>query len=245
MMNKLAESMIKFKWMIILIVLSLTIFFGYRITSLHINADIISSLPDDDPVAKLYKDIGTEFGGNDMGMIVLENENIFNVEVIEHIKQITDSIRYTLGVSTVTSLTNILDIKSSEWGIEIGKLFDEYELPTDPSDLDSLKAYVLSKEMYRGVIVSDDCKATAIMFTLLPDADNQTIAKEIKEKIKNMNLPETIYFGGLPMMMNDINDLIISDIIWLIPIVFLVIAIILLISFQSFRGVLLPLLTEN
>ena len=57
-----------------------------------------------------------------------------------------------------------------------------------------------------------------------------------------MDLPETTYFGGLPMMMNDINDLIVSDIVWLVPIVFLVIAIILLLSFKSFRGVLLPLL---
>ena len=244
-MEKLSRIIIKLKWIIVASVLALTIFFGYQTKNLHINSDIISSLPDDEPVAKLYKDIGTEFGGNDMGMIVLETENVFSAEVIEHIRQITDSIRYTSGVSTVTSLTNILDIKSSDWGIEIGKLVDEYELPTDPSDLDSLKAYVLSKDMYRRVIVSDDCKATAIMFTLLPDADNQTIAKEIKEKIENMNLPETLYFGGLPMMMNDINDLIISDIIWLIPIVFLVIAIILWVSFQSFLGVLLPLLTAG
>jgi len=242
-MNRFVKSIIRLKWLIISVVMVLTVFFGYQTKNLHINSDIISSLPDDEPVAKLYKDIGTEFGGNDMGMIVLETENIFNAEVIEHIKQITDSLKYTIGVSTVTSLTNILDIKSSEWGIEIGKLVDEYELPTDQSDLDSLKAYVLSKEMYRGAIVSDDCKATAIMFTLLPDADNQTIAKEIKDKIENMDLPETLYFGGLPMMMNDINDLIISDIIWLIPIVFLVIAIILWVSFKSFRGILLPLLT--
>jgi hypothetical protein len=244
-MNRFVKAIIRLKWLIISVVVVLTIFFGYQLKNLPINPDVIDSLPDDDPTAKLYKDIGTEFAGNDMGMIVLETKDVFNAEVIKHVKQITDSIKYTQGVSTVTSLTNILDIKSSEWGIEIGKLVDEYELPTDPSDLDSLKSYALSKDMYRGVIVSDDSKATAIMFTLLPDADNQTIAKEIKGKIENMNLPETLYFGGLPMMMNDINDLIVSDIIWLIPIVFLVIAIILGISFKSFRGVLLPLLTAG
>lgn len=207
-MNKFVKLIIRLKWLIVLVVLALTIFFGYQLKNLPINPDIIASLPDDDPTAKLYKDIGTEFAGNDMGMIVLETKDVFNAEVIKHVKQITDSIKYTQGVSTVTSLTNILDIKSSEWWIEIGKLVDEYELPTDQSDLDSLEAYVLSKDMYRGVIVSDDCKATAIMFTLLPNADNQTIAKEIKDKIENMNLSETLYFGGFPMMMNDINDLI-------------------------------------
>jgi len=244
-MNRFAEGIVKFKWLIIIAVVGLTVFFSYQVKDLHINSDIISSLPDDDPAARLYKEIGTQFGGNDMGLIVLETNDVFKAEVIQRIKQITDSLKYTNGVSSVTSLTNILDIKSSEWGIEIGKLVDEYDLPIEQSQLDSLKNYVFSKEMYRGAVVSEDGTATAIMFTLLPDADKQAIAKEIKDKIEALDLPETIYFGGLPMMMNDINDLIVSDIVWLVPIVFLVIAIILLLSFKSFRGVLLPLLTAG
>lgn len=244
-MNLFAERIVQYKWLIIAIVFLLTVLLGSQISRLHINADIISSLPDDDPAAKLYKEIGTEFGGNNMGIIVLETHEVFRPEVLQHIQQITDSIRYSKGVSTVTSLTNILDIKSTDWGIEIGQLIDEYDMPVEESTLDSLKNYVLANEMYRGTIVSDDSSSTAILFTLLPDEDHQAIAKAIKQKILKMNLPETLYFGGLPIMMNDINDLIISDIVWLIPIVFLVIAGILLVSFKSLRGVLLPLLTAG
>nr|HPO64227.1 50S ribosome-binding GTPase [Candidatus Kapabacteria bacterium] len=211
-MEKLSRIIIKLKWIIVASVLALTIFFGYQTKFLTINSDILSSLPDDDPVASLYKEIGTQFGGNDMGMIVLETDNVFKAEVLQHIKQITDSLKYTDGVSTVTSLTNILDIKSSEWGIEIGKLVDEYNLPNKQAQLDSLKNYVFSKEMYKGAIVSEDGTATVVMFTLLPDADKQAVAKEIKSKIENLNLPEKLYFGGLPMMMNDISDLILADI---------------------------------
>lgn len=244
-MTRFAEIIAKQRWLIITVILLLTIFLGFQIKNLHINADIISSLPDDDPVAKLYKDIGTEFGGNDMGMIVLETSDVFEKEVIEQIKQITDSVRYTLGISSVTSLTNILDIKSTEDGIEISKLVDEYDLPSTKAELDSLKNYIFSKEMYKAAIVSDDGTATAIMFTLLPDADNQVIAKEIKSKIENLKLSGKLYFGGLPMMMNDINDLIVSDIVWLVPIIFIVLLVILLISFKSLRDAVLPLIVAG
>jgi hypothetical protein len=74
------------------------------------------------------------------------------------------------------------------------------------------------------------------------NADKQLIAKGIRHKIEGLNLPETLYFGGLPMMMNDVSDLILDDIIWLVPIVFVIIAFILLISFRSLHGVVLPLL---
>lgn len=244
-MKRFAESISKLKLLIITTILLLTIFFGFQLKNLHINSDIISSLPNDDHAAKLYKEISKEFGGNDMGIIVLKTRNIFDKEVLEHIKQITDSIRYTQGISSVTSLTNILDIKTSEWGIEIGKLVDEYELPSTQSALDSLKAYVMSKELYKGVIVSDDGTAAAIIYKLLPDVENQDIALEIKHKIENLNLPEILYFGGLPNMMNDMNKLIITDIIWLIPIIFIVLFIILFLNFKSFWDALLPLITAG
>ncbi|UCH13590.1 MAG: RND family transporter [Bacteroidales bacterium] len=244
-MEKLTQGIVKLKWVIIVIVTGLTFFFGYQIKHLTINSDILSTLPDDDPTAILYKNIGAQYGGNEIGMIVLETDNVFKTSVLQHIKQITDSLRITAGVSTVTSLTNILDIRSSEWGIEIGKLVDEYDLPDEKSELDSLKEYVFSKDMYKGAIVSEDGTATVILFTLLTDADKQAAAEEIKAKVEVLDLPEIIYFGGLPFMLSDITDLILSDMIWLIPVVFVIIAFILLFSFRSVRGMLLPLLTAG
>lgn len=242
-MNKLAEGIVKLRWLIIVVVVVLTAFLGYQIKDLKIDSDIISSLPDDDPAALLYKNIGKEFGGNDMGMIIIETDNVFKKEVIEYVKQITDTLRITDGISTVTSLTNVLDIKGSEWGIEIGTLLDEYDLPDTKAELDTLKKRVFSKDMYKGTIVSEDGTSTLIMFTLLDGADKQLVAKNIKEKITELDIPENLYFGGLPFMMNDIADLIVSDIIKLIPITFFLIAFILFLAFKSTRGVLLPMLT--
>ncbi len=242
-MERFAEIIIKLKWVIIVSVIGFTLFFGYQIKHLTINSDILSTLPDDDPTGLLYKNIGAQFGGNEIGMIVLEADDIFQTDVLQHIKQVTDSLKITGGISTVTSLTNILDIRSSEWGIEIGNLVDEYDLPNVQSELDSLKEYVFSKEMYKGAVVSEDGTATVILFTVLADADKQVVAEKIKTKVEALNLPETIYFGGLPFMLNDITGLLVSDMIWLIPVVFVVIAFILLVSFRSSSGMLLPLLT--
>jgi len=242
-MNKLAEGIVKLKWLIIIVVIVLTAFLGYQIKDLKINSDIISSLPDDDPVALLYKNIGKEFGGNDIGMIIIETDDVFKKAVIESVKQITDTLRVLDGISTITSLTNILDIRGSEWGIEIGTLLDEYDLPDSKAELDALKEKVFSKDMYKGTIVSEDGTSTLIIFTLLDGADKQAVAEKIKEKTSELDIPEKLYFGGLPFMMNDIASLIASDIIRLIPITFFLIAFILFLGFKSTRGVILPMLT--
>ena len=244
-MNKLAEGIIKFRWLIIIAVLGLTAFFGYQLKDIKIDADVINSLPDDDTTAVLYTDIGNKYGGNTMGVVIIQADNIFNTKVLEDIKQVTDTVKYIDGISTVTSLTDVIDIKGSDWGIEIGKLIDEYDLPSTQAQLDSLKHRVMSKEMYKGNIISEDGTSTLVMFTLLDDADKQAVAKEIKEKITKLNLPEKISFGGIPMMMDDISTLMLIDMRNLIPITFIIIMLVLLISFRSARGVILPLLTAS
>ncbi len=242
-MEKLAQLIIKFRWAIIILVLSLTVFLGFQISHMKINSDVVSALPDDDPDAVLFKKIGTEFGGNKIGMIILETDDIYTNPVLEHIRQITDSLSYMDGIASVTSITNILDIKSGEFGFEVGNLIDEYELPYSQERLEQLKQRIAEKEMYKGVIVSEDGTATLVMFTLTDDADIQKVSGAVIEKVSSLELTEKVYYAGLPMIVYAISDLIASDLARLIPITFLVIALVLFISFRTLRGVVLPLLT--
>ncbi len=234
--KKCSKLVLKIKWVIILLVLAITAFFAYQIPKIRINSDVISSLPDNDPDAVLLKKIGAQFGGNRMGMIILESDNIFTPEVLAHVRQITDSVEEIEGISSVTSLTNIMDIKEGEYGMEIGKLVDENDLPDSPEEFSQLKERVLSKEMYKGSIVSEDGTATIIIFSLFDDADIQTLANAVKEKTEALHLPEHIYYAGSPMMITSIAHLISADLKRLLPIAFLLIAVVLFVGFRSLEG---------
>ncbi len=244
-MKELASKILKYRWIIIIVVLSITAFLGYQIKNMQINSDVISSLPDDDPDAFLFKKIGQNFGGNKVGMVILEADNIFNNEVLAHVQLITDSLSMMDGISTVTSISNIIDIRGGENGFEVGQLIDEYALPYSQEELDRLKNRVLEKDMYRGVIVSIDETATLIIFTLFDDSDLQEMAGRVKRMTHSLNLPENLYYAGLPMMVGEIADLIAADLIVLLPIAFLVIALVLALSFRTVRGVVLPMLTAT
>ncbi len=241
-MERFSEFVVKTKWYIIFFVIIATVFFTFQIPGIKINSDVISSLPADDKDAVLLKKIGEKFGGNRLGMVILDDENIFSNEVLKHIKLITDSLKQIEGISSVTSLTNTMQIKESEDGIEIGKLVDEYDLPDTREELNKLKQDVLSNEMYRGTIVSEDGTATVIIFTLADEADIQTVAKAVEEKTEGMQLPEKIYYAGSPMMITSIARLISADMKLLFPIALVVIALVLFVSFRSFSGVIMPLM---
>jgi len=238
-MNKLAKSILRYRWVIIILVILFTLFTGYQVTRMQINSDVISSLPDDDPDAALLKSIAHQFGSNKMGMVILETDDIYKTEVLEHVRQVTDTLKNIDGIISVTSLTNIIDI--SEMGV--GTLVDPYNLPEEEWELEDLRKRVNAKDMYRGSIVSEDGTATLIIFSLSEEADAELVARTVIKKTENMDLPETLYYAGSPMMVTSISNLIKGDLTRLLPIAFLVIAVILAFSFRSFRGVLLPLIT--
>ena len=241
--NKISEKILLFKWFTLLFVLVCTVFLGIQIAKLTIDADVLSSLPDDDKNALLLKEIGEKFGGNRMGIVILETDNIYKTEVIEHVRTLTDTVGKIEGISSVSSLSNIINIKGGESGIEIGGLVDKYNLPKTEEDFQLLRDNIGSNEMYKGSIVSEDETSTLVIFTLDDSANVNEVARNVIDKTKALHLPEKLYYIGSPMLITYIAELMKNDLTKLLPIAFLLIAIILFFSFRSISGVLLPLIT--
>lgn len=241
--DNISKQILRFRWLIILTVILGTAFSAFQISKLSIDADVLSSLPDDDKHAVLLKKIGENFGGNRMGIVILETDNIYETKVIEHIRTLTDTIAKIEGISSVSSLSNIINIKGSDEGIEIGRLVDEYELPATKEAFDELRSNIAANEMYKGSIVSEDESSCLVVFTLEDKADVNVVAREVLDKTEALQLPEKLYYIGSPMLITYIAALMKNDLITLLPIAFLLIAIILFVSFRSVKGVMLPLLS--
>ena len=117
-------------------------------------------------------------------------------------------------------------------------------MPETSEELDSIKHYVLSKEMYNGSLISSDATTTLIVAKIINNnGDKQTITNNIKRIATELNIPEKIYYGGIPFMIFEISNIISHDMFGLGFAAFILIAFILLLSFKTARGVILPLLT--
>jgi predicted RND superfamily exporter protein len=146
------------------------------------------------------------------------------------------------GISSVTSITNIMQIDGGDFGIEVGRLVDEWEIPEEQADLDKLRSSVMANDMYRSTIVSDDGTATLIVFSLPDEVDIQVVSADVLALVDSLSLPENVYFTGAPLLVSAISGLITKDMSRLIPISFLVIGLVLFLGFKRASGVLLPLL---
>jgi predicted RND superfamily exporter protein len=226
-------------------VVATTLFLGNQLRYLKVNADVLESLPDSDKNARLLKRIAANFGGNNIGVVILETDNVYQTKVLEQVQAITDSLKEIKGIISVSSLTNIIQIKRTDEGIEVGTLVDEYDLPESKEALDALKEAVLANEMYKGSIVSEDGTATLVMFTLDGTEVVNSVAANVISVISKLGIKEKVYYSGSPMLVSAIAELMRKDLTTLLPIAFILIAVVLFISFRSVAGVILPLLTAS
>ncbi|MEJ2594027.1 MAG: MMPL family transporter [bacterium] len=242
-MKNTARGIIRYRKAILVFTLLITILSGYFMKDLEVDPDVFNYLPDDDPAATLFNQIGMTYGGNYIAIIGLEADDVFTYEVLEQLRTLTDSLEIMEGVGTVTSLTNIIDIKGSDWGIEVGTLVDRWNLPHTEKALDSLRKYTLSEDMYRGTMVSADGTFTAIMIRIREGTDKIGAARRIRAFADSLDDGYKLYYGGLPFTLLSLADIILGDLVFLAPLTALVIILVLIWGFRSWRGVLLPLLT--
>ena len=242
-MNKFAEYVLRFRLSIIIATILTTLFFAYQLKDLTVNSDIITYLKPDDPAVVLFNRIGKEYAGSAMAMVGIEAEDVFENSTLNTIDALTEKFKQIDGVVSVMSLTDILDIKSVEGGMEVGRLIDKNNIPTDPEELRQIRSYALSKDMYNGRVVSPDGKITIIIARMQQQSDKPSIAAKIKSIALKEAIGYKLYFSGMPMQMLEVNDIIINDMLWLVPIVALMLVLVLYASFRSKRGVILPLLT--
>lgn len=243
-MKRLTALIFRFRKSILIGTGLLTLFFGYQLLHLRINSDIVGYLPKDDPAVILFNQVGEVFSGNDLALVAVDCPDVFSAPALLHIKDLTDRLKALDGVSAVTSLTDVIDIrKGADGSVEVGKLIDPDHLPETPAQLAQVKTYTFGKEFYRGRIVSADSRSTLIVCRLKAGIDKVAATRAIRRTALEAKVPERLYFGGVPFLICELSDAIFNDLKALIPLVAILVMLTLYVSFRTGRGVLVPLVS--
>lgn len=239
-MNIINRLVFQFPKVIIGIIILLTGFFGYQAFDIGINTDIKDMFPQDDPAVAVFDSVSEKYGGSEMIILMLGDENIIDLQSLRNIDTLTRRFGKIEGINQVRSITNIEEIRGEGMTIEVGEFIQD--LPKNTSEVDSVRKRLLKHERYLGTLVSEDLQYATIIAQLNSDADQKTVVAQIKEVRRNVQLTEQNYLTGSPVLTKELADNMQQDITRLLPFVSLVVMMILFISFRSGRGVLLPLI---
>ncbi len=240
-MRSFARGIIRFRWLVLCFVVLITGGLVYATKYLTVNNDYDTWMPENDRVTELYLQVDHQFGANALVFAVLDcsEEGVFNPACLGLVQRLTDALEEIPELFNVTSLTNVLDIRKAEGGVEVGDLIPE--IPDSRDDLERLKGYVLSQEMYVNTLISPDAKYTVLAANIEGGADEGVAAEKVLGTIREVVGDHPYYFGGDPALIVYMDRYMNRDLAFLVPVMLVVMVLILGFSFRRFWGVVLPL----
>src|SRR5205809_175006 len=121
----------------------------------------------------------------------------------------------------------------------------EASLPETPEEIATLRARLDDEPALRGVLVTPDQRAALVLLDFYDGVSGQDVVARTASLAEPYGgRPLDFYFAGEPMfVMASLEQS--REIAWRIPLTFLVIAGMLLLSFRSVQGMLVPMLTAT
>ncbi|NLK07712.1 MAG: RND family transporter [Firmicutes bacterium] len=240
-MGSLGKFVYRHSVKIIAVVLLLTALFGYQARSVGITTDLKDFFPEGHPQVITYEAVEDTFGSAEFIMVAVSAPDIFEAGTLTNIQTLTRQLEGLDGVDRVRSLTNIEEVRGSEWGIEVAPLMGNI-----PQGIDAVTAFrtrVLSDSMYAGSIVADDGTAALLVVEVETKADSLALADEVQKLITDYTGPEKVYLTGTPVLNSVLAKSMTADLKILFPIVLVLVAVVLFLHFHDITGVVLPFAT--
>ncbi|MCD4733074.1 MMPL family transporter, partial [bacterium] len=240
-MKHFADFVIRFRWPVLVVIVALTAFFAVAALDLEIKTDFLASLNEGDSLVQLYDYIGDNFGGNDVAMIALKTDEVFSPDVIAGLQGFTEEAEGLAEIESVLSLASIMDIRQTGDGVEVRDLIPAGE-SLSSEELTALREYTLSKPMYTGIFVSPDARVVTLLCRLKPDVERVELSGRLRElAFSTFGEEAELYFAGLPFQIFYMDEMILDDLVLLIPLVAALVLLILALFYRHLAGVFLPL----
>jgi hypothetical protein len=247
-MRRFAHALVARPWIVLGIVALLTAGFAYFARHARIDSSVGTLIDPDSPAAQYYEEARRVFGQDETDIAMIAADDVFTTRTLGKIASLTKAIAAVPGVARVRSLATENNLRvTGDGDIDTSPLMPT--VPTDAAALDDLRRAVMANPLLVNNLVSAAGDAAAILVAYEPMADAAFVASGAHDRIEALVAaaagPEQTYFVGIPALKVRSAELMRSDILTFGPACFVVVSLVLLLSFRTLRGMLLPAVTTG
>ena len=198
-----------------------------------------------DPGIPIYEQAKKDFGNDDVYVIAMETEDVFQRGNLERLSRLTEELLTLPGVASVESLTRVLSVRydTERELVAVSRLMKQ--VPTEPSELADLRRRALADPIYPKTLVSKDGRTAAISITFQPMTDGDFVALGLDERIEEILGREKgpahrFYVAGRPHIRSKAYHLMTRDMAMFIPLAVVIASVCMGLMLGSFYGTVIP-----
>lgn len=234
----MTDFIFKYRWIIIILCLLTGAASLLVIPRTKVDPEMRNYIPQSIESRIQTDKIESEFGVQDLVIIMFTDDNIFQTNNLNQIKAIDKSISIISGVSSRISPFTVKSISSAEGMMTVDPLIKG--IPADTTELKQLGKSILENRFARGIVVSSDLTTASITATINNSVAEKTTLHEIDSVINSNPGRTKITKGGLPYIRQSILKDVSKDGVILIPVSLIIMLVILKLNLGSWRKVIMP-----
>lgn len=248
-MKLLAEWIVKRRFLILLTVLLVTLFFGYHAFRIEMYTAFSDLLPRDHPFIRVHNKFSKVFGGANVVLLSVEVKegDIFNSRTLEKIKKLTELLELTPGASNYQIFSiarqKVKDVRATSWGIEVQPIMWP-TVPQTSDGIEQLRNAIYANPTIAGRLVSMDGKAALISAAFHEERlDYARLFQRIQSAIHEVeDKNTTVYAAGEPILYGWIYYHL-KEVAFVIALTCLTLLGILILYYRNLNGVIIPSLS--
>ncbi len=226
-------------WLFIALFAGITLVMAAWLPRVEIDAEVKNQLPPDMPARLDIAAIEEVFGGTEMLMVVLEDDDVLDRPTLERVRAIGEGLAHRDEVDRVIGLFTLTDIQGEGGMMVVEEAVDA--IPETPEEREALAGRLAANDLVYGNVVARDFTAVATIALLSTGASDDATTSAVREVLAAHPGPETVYLAGMPEVRRGVSADIRSDMRRFAPVGLLVLLGFLYACFRQARGVLLPL----
>jgi predicted RND superfamily exporter protein len=248
-LERYARFLTRRAWLVLGAVALATVALAAGTRRLRSEFSVESMLPASHPFVQIDRRIRREFGGHNTMIVAIvpRDGDVWRPEVLEVVQQVTIAALRLPDViaQNVVSLAAPSVRHAEESGGSISVDYLMRDVPRTPEEIARLRARVDDDPQLRGLLVTPDDRAAIVLVDFWDGVDSRDIFERtagLAEPYRDR--PLDFWFAGEAMFaMQDREQS--REMAWRIPVTFAVIAGMLLLSFRSLQGMIVPMLTAT
>jgi len=249
MIERTIKLVLRYNKLFIFGTLLLTAILFFRFARVELGASLAGLMPPrTDPEFVFLNKTYDDFGSDYFLLVSITGDNVFSFPTLRKVQKLTSEISEHDSVSRVLSLSTANIIKSKGRELYLHNMSDN--IPRTKREIAQFRKDILQNPLYADSLISDDEKTTMVtIFFEEVSPDRKIREKRLRSAVKEVQAmalaaagPEEIHIAGFPATTASVYKMIVADLSTFVPLSLVIIILIMLISFRSWRCVLMSII---
>jgi uncharacterized protein len=210
---------------------------------LQIDPSLERLLPSDDAAAGVLSRLRTQFGDTDPLLLTVRLPQVFSVEGLAAVDQLTQRLQAVPGVRDVVSLATVPNLLAEEDVLDVGSFTRQAQ--ENPDSIPRMADQLAANPLYAGTLVADEGRVTALLLSL-DGVDAETFRREgYAQRLREAaTVPgvEALALTGAMVVQAATTEALLRTLAETVPTIFAIILLLLLLAFRCLKTTLVTAL---